>query len=70
MPHLARKLFGSDSKAALPGSMVMGSLFLLLCDTVGRTLLPTEIPIGLLTSFIGAIIFIVILSLKHQGGKA
>ena len=70
MPHLARKLFGSDSKAALPGSMVMGSLFLLLCDTVGRTLLPTEIPIGLLTSFIGAFIFIVILSLKHQEGKA
>lgn len=70
MPHLARKLFGSDSKAALPGSMVMGSLFLLLCDTVGRTLLPTEIPIGLLTSFIGAIVFIVILSLKHQDGKA
>lgn len=70
MPHLARKLFGSDSKAALPGSMVMGSIFLLLCDTVGRTLLPTEIPIGLLTSFIGAVIFIVILSLKHQEGKA
>ncbi len=70
MPHLSRKLFGSDSKAALPGSMVMGSLFLLLCDTVGRTLLPTEIPIGLLTSFIGAIIFMVILSLKHQEGKA
>ncbi len=70
MPHLARKLFGSDSKAALPGSMVMGSLFLLLCDTVGRTLLPTEIPIGLLTSFIGAVIFMVILSLKHQEGKA
>ncbi|MDY0289834.1 MAG: iron ABC transporter permease [Sphaerochaeta sp.] len=70
MPHLARKLFGSDSKAALPGSMVMGALFLLLCDTVGRTLLPTEIPIGLLTSFIGAIIFMVILSLKHQDGKA
>ena len=70
MPHLARKLFGSDSKAALPGSMVMGSLFLLVCDTVGRTLLPTEIPIGLLTSFIGSFIFIVILSLKHQEGKA
>jgi len=70
MPHLARKLFGSDSKTALPGSMVMGSLFLLLCDTVGRTLLPTEIPIGLLTSFIGAVIFMVILSLKHQEGKA
>lgn len=70
MPHLARKLFGSDSKAALPGSMVMGALFLLLCDTIGRTVLATEIPIGLLTSFIGATIFIIILSLRHQEGKA
>jgi iron complex transport system permease protein len=70
MPHLARKIFGSDSKAALPGATVMGALFLLLCDTVGRTVLATEIPIGLLTSFIGAITFTFILSLKHQEGKA
>jgi len=69
-PHLARKLFGSDSSFSLPGSMVLGSLFLLLCDTLGRTLLPTEIPIGLLTSLFGAVVFIIILSLKHQGGKA
>ncbi|AEV30929.1 ABC-type Fe3+-siderophore transport system, permease component [Sphaerochaeta pleomorpha str. Grapes] len=70
MPHLARKIFGSDSKAALPGSTVMGAIFLLLCDTVGRTILATEIPIGLLTSFIGAITFMVILSLRNQEGKA
>lgn len=69
-PHLARKLFGSDSSFSLPGSMALGSLFLLVCDTLGRTLLPTEIPIGLLTSLFGAIVFIIILSLKHQGGKA
>jgi iron complex transport system permease protein len=50
--------------------MILGSLFLLLCDTIGRTLLPTEIPIGLLTSFLGAFVFIIILSLKHQEGKA
>jgi len=69
-PHLGRKLFGSDSSYSFPASMILGALFLLLCDTIGRTLLPTEIPIGLLTSFLGAIIFIVILSLKHQEGKA
>ncbi len=69
-PHLGRKLFGSDSSYSFPGSMILGSLFLLVCDTIGRTLLPTEIPIGLLTSFLGAIMFIVILSLKHQEGKA
>ncbi|MGH0054329.1 MAG: iron chelate uptake ABC transporter family permease subunit, partial [Sphaerochaetaceae bacterium] len=69
-PHLGRKLFGSDSSTSLPGSMILGSFFLLVCDTIGRTVLATEIPIGLLTSFIGAIIFIIILSLKHQEGKA
>nr|WP_319472311.1 iron ABC transporter permease [uncultured Sphaerochaeta sp.] len=69
-PHLARKLFGSDSSTSLPGSMILGSFFLLVCDTIGRTVLATEIPIGLLTSFIGAIIFMIILSLKHQEGKA
>jgi iron complex transport system permease protein len=42
----------------------------LVCDTIGRTVLATEIPIGLLTSFMGAIIFMIILSLKHQEGKA
>ena len=69
-PHLGRKLFGSDSSYSLPGSMIIGSLFLLICDTIGRTLLATEIPIGLLSSFLGAIIFIIILSLRHQEGKA
>jgi iron complex transport system permease protein len=69
-PHLGRKLFGSDSSYSFPASMILGSLFLLLCDTIGRTLLPTEIPIGLLTSFLGAFVFIIILSLKHQEGKA
>ena len=69
-PHLGRKLFGSDSAYSLPGSMIIGSLFLLVCDTLGRTLLSSEIPIGLLSSFLGAIIFIIILSLRNQEGKA
>ncbi len=69
-PHLGRKLFGSDSSISLPGSMILGSFFLLVCDTIGRTVLPTEIPIGLLTSFLGSGVFIIILSLKHQEGKA
>ncbi|NCC65509.1 MAG: iron ABC transporter permease, partial [Spirochaetia bacterium] len=45
-------------------------LFLLVCDTLGRTLLSSEIPIGLLSSLLGAIVFIIILSLRHQEGKA
>lgn len=69
-PHIARKTFGSEATFSLPASMIMGSFFLLLCDSLGRTVLPTEIPIGLLTSFFGAIIFVVILSSKSQEGKA
>ncbi len=68
-PHLARKLFGSDASVSLPASMVIGSFFLLVSDTIGRTLLPTEIPIGLVTSLFGAVIFIIILSTKSQEGK-
>lgn len=69
-PHIARKTFGSEATHALPASMVMGAFFLLLCDSIGRTILPTEIPIGLLTSLFGALIFIVILSSRSQEGKA
>ena len=64
IPHLARRLFTSDSRYALGGSMMMGSLFLLVSDTIGRTLLPSEIPLGIITSFFGAILFIIILSSK------
>ena len=68
-PHIARKLFGSESSFSLPASMIFGAFFLLFSDTLGRTLLPTEIPIGLLTSLFGAIAFIIILSLRNQEGK-
>ena len=62
VPHLARRLFSSDSRYALPASMLMGALFLLLSDTAARTLLPGEIPLGIITSIFGAILFIIILS--------
>lgn len=65
IPHLARRIFGSDARFALPGSMLVGALFLLVCDTVGRSLLSSEIPLGVLTSIIGAVMFIVILTRKQ-----
>lgn len=66
IPHLSRRLFTSDSRYALGGSMVMGALFLLVSDTIGRTLLPSEIPLGIITSLFGAILFIFILSSKQS----
>ena len=65
VPHLSRRLLGSDGRFALPGSMIIGGLFMLICDTLGRTLLPSEIPLGVLTSLIGALLFMLILTRKQ-----
>ncbi|MCD4738890.1 MAG: iron ABC transporter permease [Anaerolineae bacterium] len=61
VPHLARRLLGADAQHSLPGSVLLGGLFTLLCDNVARTALPGEIPLGVLTSLIGAGIFIVLM---------
>ena len=62
IPHLARKLVGNDCRYLLPSSMIMGAGFLLLVDNVSRNLLATEIPIGILTAFIGAPFFIYLMT--------
>ncbi len=61
VPHLARRWLGSDAQRSLPGAMIIGGLFVVLCDDIARTLLPGEIPLGVLFSFIGAAIFLVIM---------
>jgi iron complex transport system permease protein len=58
VPHMARRLFGADARHALPAAMLMGGLFAVLCDDVARTLLAGEIPIGILTSLVGALFFV------------
>lgn len=58
IPHLSRRLIGSDNRYLIPASMLFGAIFLLLVDNVSRNLLATEIPIGILTAFIGAPFFI------------
>lgn len=58
VPHLARRLCGADARLSVPVSLVMGGLFMVVCDDLARTLLPGEIPLGILTSLIGATIFI------------
>lgn len=58
VPHMARHLVGNDYRKLLPASMLLGALFLLLVDDACRNLLATEIPIGVLTAFIGAPFFL------------
>lgn len=64
-PHLCRKLVGNNFKYLLPASMIFGATFLLIVDNISRNLLATEIPIGILTAFIGAPFFIYLITKKE-----
>ena len=58
IPHLCRRLVGADYRFLMPASMITGAAFLLITDDISRNLLAVEIPIGILTAFIGAPFFI------------
>lgn len=62
VPHISRRLFSANSRYSLPGAMITGAMFTLVCDTLARTMLPGEIPLGVLTSLAGAALFIILLS--------
>lgn len=62
IPHLARKLVGNNYNHLMPASILFGSIFLLLVDNVSRNLLTTEIPLGILTAFVGAPFFIYLIT--------
>lgn len=68
-PHMARMIAGPDHRRLLPASMLGGALFLLLCDLTARTVLaPIELPIGVVTSLIGAVVFVVVFIRTRKGG--
>ena len=62
IPHLSRMLIGSDYRKLMPASMLLGASFLLLVDDVSRLITTTEIPIGILTAFIGAPFFLYLIT--------
>jgi len=62
VPHCVRLVCGSDNRRIIPYSIFVGGLFLLLCDTGARTLIPpNELPVGSITSLLGAPMFIYLL---------
>lgn len=62
VPHGVRLLVGSDHRSLLPLSFLAGAAFLALADVVARTLLaPTEVPIGVITAFVGVPLFLLLL---------
>ncbi|WP_167618466.1 FecCD family ABC transporter permease [Maribellus sediminis] len=63
IPHLIRLIIGNDYRVLLGGSFLGGAIFLVLSDTIARTIIaPNELPIGVITGLIGGVVFIVILS--------
>jgi iron complex transport system permease protein len=62
IPHAVRQISGFDQRIVLPASFLGGAAFLVLCDTVARTVLsPMEMPVGIITAMIGGPTFIYIL---------
>ena len=67
VPHITRILIGSDHKYLLPACIFTGAIFVMLCDTVSRVIFqPTEVPVGIIISAIGAPFFLYLL--KGKGG--
>lgn len=68
VPHCVRLLIGHDNKRVIPLSIFLGALFLLLSDTLARTVMPpSELPVGSITSLVGAPLFIYLLYKNKPG---
>jgi iron complex transport system permease protein len=62
VPHIVRRIIGGDERFLVPASAIFGGMFLLVSDTIARTLLaPVVLPVGILTSFLGAPLFLYLL---------
>ena len=65
VPHIVRLLVGPNHRVLLPTSALVGGIFLVIADTLARTLLaPTEIPVGIITALCGSPFFIYLLQQK------
>lgn len=62
VPHIARALVGPDHRRLIPTAAILGAVFIILSDVIARTIMrPTEIPIGVVTSFLGGPFFLYLL---------
>lgn len=67
IPHLSRMIVGPNYKTLLPVSFMIGSIFMLIVDNISRSLFTMEIPLGILTSIIGAPFFVYLLFKRKKG---
>ncbi len=67
IPHIGRILTGVDNKHLLPVSALIGAIYLVAVDTIARSTMETEIPIGILTAMVGAPVFAYLLRKNRPG---
>jgi len=67
IPHVLRILVGPDHRVLLPASIIGGALFMVATDTLARTIIsPAELPVGIITSIMGAPFFIYLLMSRKK----
>jgi iron complex transport system permease protein len=66
VPHLARRLVGNNYRHLMSASMLVGAVFMLVVDNISRNLLQTEIPVGILTAFVGAPFFVYLITRRGE----
>lgn len=67
MPHASRLIIGPDNRYVIPTAAFLGGMYLIVCDTLARTLTTSEIPVGIITSLLGAPYLLYLL--KSKGSK-
>lgn len=66
IPHIARRIAGANAAAFIPVSMSLGAVFGMICDDLARVLTAGEIPLGIITSLLGATIFLVMMTARSM----
>jgi len=68
VPHIMRTLVGADHRRLIPAAAIGGGAFLAVCDALARTLLPVEIPVGVITALLGGPFFLFLLKRRRTPG--
>ncbi len=68
IPHVVRSFVGPKHKSLIPFSFLIGGVFMIFCDTISRTLISQEIPVGIITALFGGPFFIYLLRKRKTGG--
>ena len=66
IPHIARAFVGDDVRRSMPVSALCGGLFMLIVDTLARIVSVNEVPLSIITGFVGAIIYTIVLARRGR----